>query len=356
MHIVIIALVMDFSGLVLAEAVLSYVGIGVDPSDDQLRHHDQQRAHGTGARADGLVVAGGGLRFMFILVLAANLFADAVRDAFDPRAAAEPAEGPRPAPSTFRRRRPRLRRKAVDGISFDIAAGETFALLGESGCGKSVTAQGIMRLLPAARAHSGGRCRFDGENCWPCPRPHARLRGGKMAMIFQEPATSLNPVLTVGQQIGEVLERHLAVAGAAEATRSAWSTAAPGRHRRSGAPPRRIPLPAFRRHEAAGDDRHRAGRRAGTADRRRADDRARRDGSGADSRPAGEPAGRARHGACCSSPTISASSRAWRIASASCTPANWSRWQPRAFFSRPRHPYTQALFAALPDISRRGGR
>ena len=73
-------------------------------------------------------------------------------------------------------------------------------------------------------------------------------------------------------------------------------------------------------------------------------------------RPAGQPAGRTRHGHPAHHPRSRASSPAWRIASASCTPANWSRWPAAKRFHRPRHPYTQALFAALPDISRRGQR
>jgi len=106
---------------------------------------------------------------------------------------------------------------AVDGISFAIAEGETFALLGESGCGKSATAQGIMRLLPAAGRILGGSVCLGDEDLLKLPEAAMRAwRGGRMAMIFQEPATSLNPVLTVGQQIGEVLERHLGLsAGAA---------------------------------------------------------------------------------------------------------------------------------------------
>ena len=87
---------------------------------------------------------------------------------------------------------------AVDGISFAISKGETFALLGESGCGKSVTAQGIMRLLPAAGRVLTGSVQLDGEELLALPEADMRrIRGGRMAMIFQEPATSLNPVLTV---------------------------------------------------------------------------------------------------------------------------------------------------------------
>ncbi|PKO45720.1 MAG: ABC transporter ATP-binding protein [Betaproteobacteria bacterium HGW-Betaproteobacteria-4] len=109
---------------------------------------------------------------------------------------------------------------AVDGISFSIEKGETFALLGESGCGKSATAQGIMRLLPAAGRILEGRVSLEGEPLLSLSEADMRAyRGGRMAMIFQEPATSLNPVLTVGRQIGEVLERHLDLRGAAATER-----------------------------------------------------------------------------------------------------------------------------------------
>ena len=109
---------------------------------------------------------------------------------------------------------------AVDGISFAISAGETFALLGESGCGKSATAQGIMRLLPPAGRILDGSIELDGEALLALPEADMRrIRGDRMAMIFQEPATSLNPVLTVGRQIGEVLERHRHLRGPAATER-----------------------------------------------------------------------------------------------------------------------------------------
>jgi peptide/nickel transport system ATP-binding protein len=105
---------------------------------------------------------------------------------------------------------------AVDGISVHHRQGRDLALLGESGCGKSATAQGIMRLLPAAGRILGGRVELDGTNLLALSEADmCAYRGGQMAMIFQEPATSLNPVLTVGQQIGEVLERHLGRGAAA---------------------------------------------------------------------------------------------------------------------------------------------
>ncbi len=103
--------------------------------------------------------------------------------------------------------------RAVDDISFDVDAGETFALLGESGCGKSMTALSILRLLPDAGRIAGGSVHFDGVDLLALSEAQMRdVRGGDIAMIFQEPATSLNPVLTVGQQIAEVLVRHSDIA------------------------------------------------------------------------------------------------------------------------------------------------
>jgi len=105
--------------------------------------------------------------------------------------------------------------RAVDGVSFDIAPGETFALLGESGCGKSMTALSIMRLVPEPAGRiSEGAIRLHGEDLLSLPEVAMRdVRGRRIAMIFQEPMTSLNPVLTVGEQIGESLQRHLGLRG-----------------------------------------------------------------------------------------------------------------------------------------------
>src|SRR5512142_373490 len=97
----------------------------------------------------------------------------------------------------------------VDGISFDIKAGETFALLGESGCGKSMTALSLMRLLPDGVVHAGGTAQMEEVALFELPERDMReVRGGRMAMIFQEPGLSLNPVMTVGAQIAEVLALH----------------------------------------------------------------------------------------------------------------------------------------------------
>jgi len=97
---------------------------------------------------------------------------------------------------------------AVDGISLDLAAGGTICLVGESGCGKTLTALAIMGLLPPAARRLGGSLRLGGRELTSLPeRARRRLRGAEMAMIFQEPMTSLNPVLTVGVQITEALRR-----------------------------------------------------------------------------------------------------------------------------------------------------
>lgn len=103
----------------------------------------------------------------------------------------------------------------MDDISFDIAAGETFALLGESGCGKSMTALSLMRLLPDGVHLKQGEVRLANENILALPeRDMRRIRGGRMAMIFQEPGLSLNPVMTVGAQITETLALHQNMRGA----------------------------------------------------------------------------------------------------------------------------------------------
>ncbi|WP_435628593.1 ABC transporter ATP-binding protein [Candidatus Ferrigenium straubiae] len=110
--------------------------------------------------------------------------------------------------------------RIVDGISFKIAAGETFALLGESGCGKSMTALSLLRLLPDGVAHAGGSVQLDGVELTQLREREMReVRGGTMAMIFQEPGLSLNPVLAVGQQIAEALALHQNLHGAAAEAR-----------------------------------------------------------------------------------------------------------------------------------------
>jgi oligopeptide transport system ATP-binding protein len=101
--------------------------------------------------------------------------------------------------------------KAVDGVSFNLEEGETLGIVGESGCGKSVTVLSIMRLIPNPPGKIvGGQVLFDGEDLLKVDDEEIRrVRGNKIAMIFQDPMTSLNPVLTICRQISESLELHL---------------------------------------------------------------------------------------------------------------------------------------------------
>src|SRR4249919_27448 len=111
--------------------------------------------------------------------------------------------------------------RAVDALSLTISRGETFALVGESGCGKSMTALSILRLLPDNGRVQHGRIDLAGTDITELPEARMRdLRGRRISIIFQEPSTSLNPVLTVGRQIIEVIERHSALRGAAARARA----------------------------------------------------------------------------------------------------------------------------------------
>jgi len=113
--------------------------------------------------------------------------------------------------------------KAVDGVTFDIDEGEALALVGESGCGKSVTALSIMGLIPSPPGRIiDGRVTFMGQDLLQVDEPTMRsIRGNRIGMVFQEPMTSLNPVLTIGRQIAEVVEEHLKVGKAGGMDRAA---------------------------------------------------------------------------------------------------------------------------------------
>ena len=101
--------------------------------------------------------------------------------------------------------------KAVNGISYQLREGETLGIVGESGCGKSVSMLSVMRLLPEPPAKiAGGEVKFRGKDVFALSKEEMRdLRGSQMAMIFQDPMTSLNPVLTIGRQLKEPLQIHL---------------------------------------------------------------------------------------------------------------------------------------------------
>jgi peptide/nickel transport system ATP-binding protein len=98
---------------------------------------------------------------------------------------------------------------AVNGVSFTVQPGKVLCILGESGSGKSVTLRALMRLLPPRRTRIDGTVRVDGQDVLGMPLHDLRdLRGGLVAMVFQEPMTALDPVYTIGQQIGETVRRH----------------------------------------------------------------------------------------------------------------------------------------------------
>ncbi|MGH3584755.1 MAG: ABC transporter ATP-binding protein [Pseudonocardia sp.] len=98
---------------------------------------------------------------------------------------------------------------AVDGVSFDVAPGQVVGLVGESGCGKSVTSMAIMRLLPERGVRVSGSVQMDGTELLSLPEPQMRERRGRdLSMVFQDPLSSLNPVIPVGLQVTEVLRRH----------------------------------------------------------------------------------------------------------------------------------------------------
>jgi peptide/nickel transport system ATP-binding protein len=99
--------------------------------------------------------------------------------------------------------------KALSGISFDVQRGEVFGIVGETGCGKTVTGLSILRLLPRSAKITTGSIMFDGTNLLDLPSSEMdQVRGGKVAMIFQDPSSSLNPVFTIGSQMMRVIRQH----------------------------------------------------------------------------------------------------------------------------------------------------
>jgi peptide/nickel transport system ATP-binding protein len=112
--------------------------------------------------------------------------------------------------------------RAVDGVSFHVDEGETLAIVGESGCGKSVTAMSILRLIAEPPGRIAGSIRFGGKELLKLSDREMRdIRGNDISMIFQEPMTSLNPVLTVGRQLGETLRLHEGISKRAAERRAA---------------------------------------------------------------------------------------------------------------------------------------
>ena len=238
---------------------------------------------------------------------------------------------------------------AVDRVSFDIRKGETVALVGESGSGKSVTALSVMKLLPYPSAHHpSGSIRFKGQELLGLPEDEIRhVRGNDITIIFQEPMTSLNPLHTIEKQIGEILLLHQGLTGAAARTRTIellTQVGIPEPETRLG----ELSAPAVRRPAPARDDRDGARQRARSADRRRADDRARCHRAGADPQPAeGAPA---RLGMAMLFITHDLGI-VRKLADTVCVMKEGKiveQGPVERVFTAPEHPYTRALLAAEP--------
>ena len=283
----------------IVEAILSFIGAGIPPSVPVVGQHHGRRPHALAGEAAHHPVPGD-----FPVDHRAGREPARRRPARCARSAHGEAACKERAMALLEIdqlqthfRTPDGVNRAVDGVSFNIEAGQTLAVVGESGCGKSVTAMSILRLDPGA---TGQDCRarsaFRVANLLACTDEEMRaIRGNEISMIFQEPMTSLNPVLTIGQQIGETLRLHQKLSKAdaiARAVEMLTLVGIPEPGRRV----HRIPAPAIGRHASARDDRHRAGLLAEAADRRRTHHRARRDHPGADPRPDARPENPRRRG------------------------------------------------------------
>jgi ABC-type dipeptide/oligopeptide/nickel transport system ATPase component len=182
---------------------------------------------------------------------------------------------------------------AVDGLDFEVEPGETFAIVGESGCGKSVTSLSILRLIPSPPGKIiDGEIIYHGQDLVKKSEREMRsIRGNDISMIFQEPMTSLNPVFTVGQQIGESFRFHQQMGKAEMLKKSIEMLRLVG----AGTRHQRLSQPALRRYAPARYDCHGAGVQPENPDCGRTNDRAGRDDSGADYAPAEAIAGEDGH-------------------------------------------------------------
>ena len=158
---------------------------------------------------------------------------------------------------------------AIEDVSFSLEKGEILGIVGESGSGKSVTALAIMGLLPRPPARIlAGSIRFEGQELLQMPdRAMQRLRGPGIAMVFQEPMTSLNPVFTIGEQIMETIRAHERLSQRAQ-FRPSGGDAGEGWDSIGNVPNDRLSASVVRRPAAAGDAGDRAGLPAAAADRR----------------------------------------------------------------------------------------
>ncbi len=178
--------------------------------------------------------------------------------------------------------------KAINGVSFDLHEGETLAILGESGSGKSVTAQAIMGILDSPPAFiTGGEVRYCGQDILKLSEEdRRRVRGPEISMVFQDALSALNPVFPVGWQIAEMFRKHRGMNKSdslAQAVRLMERVQIPGAAQRVKA----LSAPILRRHAAADHDRDGDRTRSRRPDRRRAHYRTGRHGAGADHETAG---------------------------------------------------------------------
>ncbi len=229
------------SGALVTLTALDFLGFGMPPGSASLGELLRQGKDNLEAPWLGFT----GFAVVAVLLSLLVFIGEAVRDAFDPRKAlaAEDSSGDAVSPGLaatadasadaddtllriddlhVRFGRGEHAVEAVRGVSFSIRRGETVALVGESGSGKSVTALSILRLLPYPHAsHPRGRIFFQGEDLLQLPETQLRrVRGDRIAVVFQEPMTSLNPLHTIERQVGEVLQLHRGLDAAAARART----------------------------------------------------------------------------------------------------------------------------------------
>ena len=243
--VIVITMSTTVGWMILETAGLSFLGLGAQPPQADL---GSMLGDGRNLiiNAPHVAIIPGVL--IFVLVMGINLLGDGLRDVLDPRlksgalsrpvamtaaapaaerispgltqSAAAPLLSVRSLETQFHVGREVYR--AVNGVSFDVARGQALGIVGESGSGKSVTAMSILGLVPTPPGKiTGGQILFEGEDLVGAPLEHLQdIRGNRIAYIFQDPLTTLNPLLPVGEQVAETLLRHRDMSGAAAAQRA----------------------------------------------------------------------------------------------------------------------------------------